>query len=195
VTVYAMTRRRAIISAGMSVILAVGFGFVAVSLVVERWDRWDDLGDVVLTLWVVAFGCLFAVVAVHVGRVAVQSLSILRDQPPYFRIDERGIECARGRFSWSDIEHVVQVYDEVGESGVWSLIFTLRPGSTGYAAEATYLDGYDREEIGQTRLTNFGLEATVPGCRKQALAGVLRYHGATPAKTTRSRLLQEDRPS
>ena len=46
---------------------------------------------------------------------------------PYLRIDERGIECARGQFLWSDIERVDQVFDEVGGSGVWSLIFNCAP--------------------------------------------------------------------
>lgn len=189
--VNAVTRRGAILVVAQGVVLAVGLGVVAALIVSERWGRWEDLGDVVLSLWVVAFGCLFVYLAVHFGRGAIQSVRLLRQQPPYLRIDERGIECARGQFLWSDIERVDQVFDEVGGSGVWSLIFTLRPGSTGYAAEATYLDGYDREQIGQTSLTPFGLEASVPRCRRQALAGVLRYHGAAPTKTTREQLLRE----
>jgi hypothetical protein len=149
-------------------------------------------GDRVGGLFLAGFGTGGVYLAFWMGRGSVQSFQLRRRQDPYFLVDHHGIECARGRFAWRDVERVVEVADPVGEDRkLHSLIFRLHDGVMPQRVEREYLDGMDSELIGAASLTEYGLELTIANCAKQARS-VLSAHGHTPVEAERAGLSKSE---
>src|SRR5262249_16843237 len=136
-------------------------------------------------LLVALFGAFFLYLAFWLGRASLQTLRLWRRQDPYFMVDDRGIECARGRFSWRDILRVVEVIE--GEGGVRSLVFILHDGAAPQPAESPYLDGVDKDAIAAATVTSHGLELSINQCKEQAYAALAAY-GFVPVKAERKEL-------
>jgi hypothetical protein len=145
-------------------------------------------GDRVGGLFLAGFGVGGIYLAFWMGRGSVQSFQLRRHQDPYFVVDGHGIECARGRFSWRDIDRVVEVADPVGDDRkLRSLIFRLHEGTVPQRVERAYLDGMDHELIGAAKLTAYGLELTIGNCAKQARS-TLAAQGHTAVEVERKEL-------
>jgi len=77
--------------------------------------------------------------AVFVGIVAtLESVAIreIRRPLPLFRLDVKGVECARGRYEWHDVDKVVEVCGRSKRV----LRFLLRPGAEARPASYLYSD-------------------------------------------------------
>ena len=134
------------------------------------------------------FGVGGLYLAVWLGRASIQSFRLWRRQDPYFLVDDHGIECARGRFSWHDILRVVEVIDPTGDSSsLRSLVFVLHEGVAPEPVESRYLDGLDKEAIAAAIPTSYGLELSINQCKKQAHAALAAY-GYAPVKAERKEL-------
>jgi hypothetical protein len=149
-------------------------------------------GDRVGGLFLAGFGIGGVYLAFWMGRGSIQSFQLRRHQDPYFFVDHHGIECARGRVSWRDIDRVVEVADPVGEDRkLHSLIFRLHEGVKPQRVERPYLDGMDSELIGAASLTAYGLELTIGNCAKQARSA-LSACGHTSVKAERDGLSKSE---
>jgi len=145
-------------------------------------------GNRVGGLILIPFGVGGIYLAGWMGRGSIQFFQLRHHQDPYFSVDDHGIECARGRFSWRDIDGLVEVLDPVGdERKLRSLIFLLREGAMPQPVERPYLDGMDNDLIGAASLTEYGLELTIGNCVKQAHSALAAY-GHTPVKAERDEL-------
>jgi len=74
------------------------------------------------------------------GSGAVRYLRMRLHPRPLLRIDETGLECARGRVSWADVEHVS--LKDVG-GGRRALLFTLSP----QAVSPSQAEGYEEDGV------------------------------------------------
>jgi hypothetical protein len=193
--VYAMGRRSLLAMNVFAPLLAL-VGLVAGPLflvggvlqLIQGPGVWNRVGGLVLA-W---FGIGGVFLAIWMGRGSVQSFQLRHHQDPYFLVDDHGIECARGRFSWRDIDRVVEVADPVGEDRkLHSLIFRLHEGATSRRAERAYLDGMDSELIGAASLTAYGLELTIGNCGKHARSTLSAY-GHAPVKAEREGLSKDE---
>jgi hypothetical protein len=152
-------------------------------------------GDRVGGLFLVPFGFGLIFLAGWMGRGSIQAFQLRHHQDPYFLVDDHGIECARGRFAWRDVDRVVEVMDPVGdERKLASLIVRLHEGATPRRVERTYLDGMDNDLIGAASLTEYGLELTIGHCAKQARSALSTY-GYAPVRVEREELLGGPDPS
>jgi hypothetical protein len=192
--VYAMGRRSLLAMNFWAPLLAliglvIGPAFLVFGLqgLVEGPGFGDRVGGLVLA----AFGLGGIGLALWMGQASIQSFKLRHHQDPYFRLDEQAIECARGRFLWRDIDRVVEVIDKRGEGSdsiaTRLFIFVLHEGATPQRVERAYLDGMDRELIGEASLTPYGLELTIDHCRKEAHQALANYHHA-PVKAEREKL-------
>lgn len=152
-------------------------------------------GDRVSGLFLIPFGFGGIYLAGWMGRGSIQAFQLRHHQDPYFLVDDHGIECARGRFSWRDVDRVVEVMDPVGDDRkLRTLIVRLHDGATPLRVERAYLDGMDNDLIGAASLTEYGLELTIGNCAKQAHSALSTY-GHTPVRVERTDLLESEEPS
>lgn len=189
--VYAMGHRSVLAMNVFAPLLAL-VGLIAgpLFLVGGLWElvTGPGFGDRVGGLFLIPFGIGGIYLAVWMGRGTIQFFQLRHHQDPYFNVDDHGIECARGRFSWRDIDRVVEVLDPVGDDRkLRSLIFRLHEGATPQPVERAYLDRMDNDLIGAASLTEYGLELTIGNCAKQA-SSALSGCGHTPEKAEREEL-------
>jgi hypothetical protein len=120
-------------------------------------------------------------------------LSMVKNRKPYLRIDGEGIESARGRVRWSDVERVVALEDGTGDLAVDSFVFVLPAGTRPMPVAKSYLDGGSRRFVGRASMTSLGLEMSVPGpaCRKRILEAVSKFDGRPIEHTDRMTLVTE----
>jgi hypothetical protein len=139
-------------------------------------------------LWAALLGAAFFLGGFFaLGWWIPKLLRQLRHPVPYFRIDDQGIECARGRFGWHDIRRVAEVVDSTPRS----LVFVLEEETAAQPVDRPYLDDPDDFLGGEASLTPYGLELTISNGAKRARSALASYgHPAVPLK--REELSQED---
>jgi hypothetical protein len=134
-----------------------------------------------------------ALIAVGVGALVLFVLALTRwlwplltqtaRKEPYFRVDDDGLECSRGRVRWRDVERVALTEDESsnGPGTPW-LILKLHAGTDLAPVASAYYDG----PLGIAKVTPLGLEVTVWTCRRQALKAIRRFY-SQPVLTVKQR--------
>jgi len=115
----------------------------------------------------VALGPLVAI------RWLLPYLRAMTDNRPYFRADREGLECLRGRVSWSDVQGISIVREQVAgdnnSAGVPWLVLELDSPAALTPTRGVYSDGAER-----SRIEAGNLELTLWHCRRQARAAITR---------------------
>jgi hypothetical protein len=145
-------------------------------------------------LWTAFLGVVGLGFGLGAAIAWVENVRRLDHQDPLFMADDEGIECASGRFSWRDIDRVLQLTEVTGsgenKTVHRSLAFVLSEEATPRRVERAYLEE-------DAALAPFGFVLEITHCTNQANAALTAY-GHTPVKGELSELLppeQSEAPS
>ena len=116
--------------------------------------------------------------AVFGGLFVVMPFRALRHQNPYFLVDERGIECARGRFTWQDILDINETTEWKDGGRRRTLTFSLHEATRPQPVERTYVDGMVGLVVARPLLTEHCLEIAVGSCARRARSALASYDHA-----------------
>jgi hypothetical protein len=137
-------------------------------------------------LWAAFVGVVWFTLGLGAVSMWVVTVRRLDHQDPLLVVDDGGIECAQGRFSWRDIDRILQVTEVTGSGDGKTvhrrLAFVLRDGTTRRPVERPY----DDEEA--VAVSPFGFVLGITNCTKEANAALAAY-GHAPVKGELSELV------
>jgi hypothetical protein len=137
---------------------------------------------------VIAFGVAILAFGLVGSRAGVELIRLRRRPQPLFRLDGRGVECARGRYRWQAVERVLEVVDSPGAERPGrrsALCFVLRDGATADPADDEYLDRRSAGALGAAWLAPPGMFVTAPARADEAIEAIMSLYDG-PVASIRS---------